>query len=146
MTWFSIIIGLIFVWIIYSKARKYFCHKRAIGQYVTINYADQNISFETIFPKTGTIKKSIKVDNQTMFVVELDNLINYKLDSYERIVIVERHTGKYIGARTETNVHVLLPKIELTKENYTLKNFEHAVWATLEMPRVKLLPLTAATR
>jgi hypothetical protein len=132
MTWWKITIGLILTWIIYLKTKKYFNHRQAIGKSVTIEYADQNIYFESIFPKTGTITQFIKVGNQNMFVLDLDTSFGYERGNYKKIVIAERHAGRYIGAKEEIEVHVLLPKIKLTKDKYLFEEFDHVVWATIK--------------
>lgn len=131
MTWWQIIIGLLIAWIIYFKTKKFFANKKSIGQRMTIDYSDQNNNFETIFPKKGIITRAIKVENQKMFVLELDDQFSYENEDYKRIVIKERHVGHYIGDDNEVHVHVLLPKIELNKDRYKFDDFEHAVWATV---------------
>ncbi len=132
MTWWQIIIGLILTWIIYLKTKKYFIHRQAIGQRVIIEYADQNYHFETIFPKTGTITGLIKVGKQNMFILDLDTSFSYDEGDFKKIVIAERHVGHYIGSKSEIDVHVLLPKMELTKDKYIFDDFNHVVWATLK--------------
>ncbi len=132
MTWWQIIIGLILTWIVYLKTKKYFAHRKALGQRVTIKYADQNYNFETIFPKTGTITDFIKVGKQSMFVLDLDNSFGYDKGDFKKNVITERHIGRYIGTKDEIDVHVLLPKMELTKEKYLFNDFDHVVWATVK--------------
>jgi hypothetical protein len=132
MTWWQIIIGLILTWITYLRTKKYINHRRAIGQTITIKYADQNFSFETIFPKTGKITKLIKVGKQIMFILDLDISFGYDKGNFKEIVIAERHVGSYIGTNAEIDVHVLLPKMKLTKEKYLITDFDHVVWATIK--------------
>lgn len=132
MAWWQIIIGLILTWIIYFKAKKYFKHRQAIGQRVIIEYADQNTDFETIFPKTGTIIGFIKVGKKNMFILDLDTSFGYGEGDFKKIIIAERHVGCYIGTKGEIDVHVLLPKMELTKDKYLLNDFYHVVWARIK--------------
>lgn len=89
------------------------------------------MQFETIFPATGEIVKSIKIGNTKYFVLKLDKKFGYESVDYDTIAIKERIAGQAIGYDNETEVHVLLPKVQLTTDKYNFDQFDHVVWATL---------------
>jgi len=132
MIWWQIIIGLIILWIIYSKITQAVRHKNAIGQQMIVNYFDQNHHFETIFPKKGILTEKIKIGKvKRFFVVDFDVPFNYDNREFKKIVIQERHLRNYIGSDKEVHVHVLLPKTTLDKDKYSFDQFDHVVWATI---------------
>ncbi|WP_164731718.1 hypothetical protein [Flagellimonas beolgyonensis] len=106
-------------------------HRNAIGQKVTVDYADHNTIFQSIFPKTGIIKSKLKIDNGTFFTLELEDFFNYDGNTFKTLIVKERHYARYIGSKKRIDVHVLLPKISLNKSSYTRSEFDHAVWATI---------------
>lgn len=105
---------------------------KAIGQRVTIDYFDQNIRFETIFPKKGIITQAIIVNGQKLFILDLDESFVYNSVNCKKIIIKERQIGHQIGDNAEVHVHVFLPRTELNKEKYLFDDFDHVVWATVK--------------
>jgi hypothetical protein len=101
---------------------------------VTLNYADQNDLIERELPRTGRITRVIdiegKVDN---FLIDLDQPIYFDNYGFREIVVRERHVGHYIGLDTETQVHLLLPRIKLVKDKYKFDDFSHVAWLTLKL-------------
>ncbi len=130
--WVYIIFILIFIWVL-IKVKKIIGHKKIIGKRVTVDYFDQNMAFETIFPPTGTVTKSIKVNTTTFFLIKLDTEFTYDNSVFDTIAVRERAVGQVLGYDRETDVHVLLPKTKLDKEKYSSSEFDHVVWATLEL-------------
>lgn len=120
---------LLWLYLKFKVLRKY---KAIIGRKVLVEYFDQNMNFETIFPLVGTVIQKIKVGNQDFFVVQLDTTFVYDNNCFDKIVIKERHAGNYIGEEGEIHVHVCLSKIELKQDNYELSDFDHVVWATIK--------------
>ncbi len=133
MTWWVVIIIFILIAFSYLRFKKFYAHKNSIGQHIIINYFDQNIYIENTFPLKGIISRKIKIGMGTFFIVNLDNSFIYNDKEYNTIIIKERHVGYYIGQNKEIHVHVLLPKIKLDNRSYSLKDFDHVVWAIIEL-------------
>ena len=131
MTWSIISILILGFWL-YLKFKRTEKHENIIGKKVLVEYFDQNINFETIFPLIGIVTEKIKVGNQNFFVVQFDKSFVYDNSNFDKIVIKERHTGYYIGSEGEIHIHVCLPKKELTEDHYELSDFNHVVWATIK--------------
>src|ERR1035438_7193015 len=131
MTWWQFSIGIIIIWQIYLKTKRFFAHRNIMGKPVVIEYGDQNITFESIFPKSGIITGIIIISKIKFFVLGLDSPIAYKNQEFNKIAITERNTWSYLGAKDEVDVNVLLPKIELDKDKYTFDEFDHAVCAVI---------------
>lgn len=99
---------------------------------MTANYCDQNFHFESIFPADGTVSKSIKINNITFFVIKMDRPFVYEKTNYDTIVIRERST-RHLGLDNFVAVHVLLPKVNLDKTQYNFDEFDHVVWADVDL-------------
>jgi hypothetical protein len=130
-TWLYILILLAGLWLVY-RIRKIIAHKKFIGRRVTVSYCDQNYHFESIFPADGTVTKSIKIKTTTFFVVKMDNPFVYEKTNYDTIIIRERST-RHLGLDNYVAVHVLLPKVNLDKTDYSFDEFDHVVWADIDL-------------
>ena len=130
--WLYIIFILVLIWVLINT-KKIIGHKKIIGKRVTVDYFDQNMAFETIFPANGTLTKTIKVDTTTFFLIKLDKTFTYDNNVFDTIAVRERAVGQALGYDRETDVHVLLPKTKLDKEKYSSSEFDHVVWATVEL-------------
>jgi hypothetical protein len=125
---------LVFIALIYIafRLKMLFGHKKVIGRRVRVNYFDQNYHFETIFPLKGIVTKVIKIKDNDFFLIKLDKSFTYESVDYDTIAVRERAVGQALGVDKETDVHVLLPKVTLDKEQYAFDEFYHVVWATVE--------------
>lgn len=132
MTIILIILTLLTAWIVYLQAKSKIQNKKAIGQRVTLEYADQNDGITSQLPRTGIIKNKIKIDKTNdNFVVKLDRPIHFESYDFEEIVVRHRHVGRYIGSTEEIDVHLLLPRVKLVKDKYLFDDFSHVAWLTL---------------
>lgn len=133
MTIIIIILILVTSWIIYLQLKSKIQNRRAIGQRVVLKYADQNATIEKELPRTGLIKRKIKIEKtDDNFLVKLDRPINYDNYDFDEIVIRHRHVGHYIGSTNEVDVHLLLPRVKFVKDKYQLDDFSHVAWLTLK--------------
>lgn len=125
---------LLFLAVVYIALRLkiFFGHKKLIGRRVRVNYFDQNYHFETIFPLKGVVTKAIKVNTTNFFLIKFDKSFVYENVDYDTIAVRERAVGQALGVDKETDVHVLLPKVALDKDQYLFEEFDHVVWATVE--------------
>lgn len=131
MTWWIAPILMVAVWV-YFKIKRLVNHKSIIGKQIMVNYFDQNIGFETIFPLIGTVTEKIKANSERFFIVCFDQSFHYQNNGFDKIIIKERHTGKYIGADGEIHVHVYLPTKDLPKTHYERADFVPVAWAIIK--------------
>lgn len=133
MTFIVTILTLLASWIVYLQLKSKIQNGRAIGQRVVLKYADQNTTIENQLPRTGLIKRKIAIGKtENNFLIKLDQPINYDNNDFDEIIVKHRHVGRYIGSKSEINVHLLLPKVELIKDTYQVDNFSHVAWLTLK--------------
>ena len=96
-----------------------------INEKATLEYYDQNVEFENILPKTGTVLRSFEIENSdVLYLFQLDDPFTYEDKKHEQVLF------KY---RAGDSVHVLLinDSQDLNKDKLDLKDFNHVVWATL---------------
>ena len=128
-----IVVTLSAAWIISLRLKRTIQNRRAIGQSITLQYADQNESIAKQLPRNGIIKDKISIGRTSdNFVVTLDRPINVEDGHVSEVVIRHRHIGQYIGSTKEIHVHLLIPKVKLVKDEYLVDDFMHAAWLTIK--------------
>ena len=105
-----------------------------IGKKVIVTYGDQNIRFESIFPKTGEIISQHKDQHSNdWYLIELEKPFEYENKINEQILVRSRWQNHTLHDKTSVNV-LLIPDPGLLKNNPIIfEDFEHVVWAETEI-------------
>lgn len=104
--------------------------EKLIGKKIQIEYGDQNINFEKIFPKTGEIISRHITDNvDDWFLVKLDEPFEYNGRNNDKILIRSRWEEATIKDSDVSVFVLLIPHAELIKyEKIDVEEFEHVTW------------------
>jgi hypothetical protein len=118
-------------------------YSHLIGTELTVGYADQNESFASYLPRTGSVVRQITLDDwgADWLVLRLHEPFNYQLGSLDaglrvahitHFVVRSRWHGHPIGAR-QTSVFLLLDAdCALEKEqDYCSADFIHICWGII---------------
>lgn len=119
---------------VYSRIKKFELNKAAVGRKVLLSYTDRNDIIKAEMPRTGVIKRMLRIGRKMdNFVIKLDEPIVFNNSNFNEVVVRERILGSYIGSNKKTDVHLLLPKGKDISEKEKWDSFEHVAWLNIRL-------------